>query len=218
LKIFHGVGYKAAALTHAVIAAVFGATCLLTILVTIWRGNFDIIWWVTSLLGLIIIAAIAAPILRIMIPSEITVAPHLRGSTGGLFVYLMPCFITQLFGLYITAIRWWLVFYILDKPISLADAWMAAIIHMVAITAGPANGIGLREWLIGIGGQLGGLNSSLDIDMRVSMSAALIDRAVEATVLITLGLLGLAFLRYVTRRATNSNIDTEQPQAADSSH
>jgi len=93
---------------------------------------------------------------------------------------------------------------------------MAAIIHMVAITIGPANGIGLREWLIGIGGKLGGLNSSLDIDMRVSMSAALIDRAVEAIVLITLGLLGLAFLRYVTRRATNNDTETEQPQAANS--
>jgi len=215
LKIFHGVGYKAAALTHAVIAGVFGATCLLTILVTVWRGNFDIVWWATTLIGLIILAGIAAPILRILIPTETTVDPRLRGSIGGSFAYLLPCFAAQLLGLCITAIRWWLVFQILDRPIALADAWMAAIIHMVSITAGPANGIGLREWLIGIGGQLGGLSSSLDMDMRASRSAALIDRAVEASVLIVLGLLGLAFLRFVTRHSTVDDTAAEQSRTTD---
>jgi len=214
LKIFHGVGYKAAALTHAVIAGVFGATCLLTILITVWRGSFDMTWWVTALIGLVILAGIAAPIMRILIPSEMPVTRNLRESTGRVFAYLVPCFVAQLLGLYVTAIRWWLVFRILDRPIDLADAWMAAIIHMVSIMAGPANGIGLREWLIGIGGQLGGLNASLDVDMRVSMSAALIDRAVEAIVLIVLGLLGLAFLRYMARHTTDSSTEAEQPRAS----
>ncbi|MAF82471.1 MAG: hypothetical protein QGH93_08630 [Gammaproteobacteria bacterium] len=215
LKIFHGVGYKAAALTHAVIAAVFCSTCLITLLVTIWHGSFDIVWWVISLLGLGIVAGVGTPILRIAIPSDMAVDSRLRDSTGAAAAYLAACLTVQLIGLYVTAIRWWLVFHILDRPIALADAWVAAIIHMVSIMAGPANGIGLREWLIGIGGQLGGLSSGLEMDMRISMSAALIDRAVEAIVLIVLGLLGLAFLRYLTRGSKNNHTD-ENLWAADS--
>jgi hypothetical protein len=157
-------------------------------------------------------AGIAAPILRILIPAEMPVVSQLHNSFTSSFIYLASCFAIQLVGLYFTAVRWWLVFQIMEQPISLANAWMAGIIHMVAIMAGPANGIGLREWLIGVGGQLGGIGSSLEMDMRVSMSAALVDRAVEAIVLIVLGLLGLAFLRYVARRSTTSPNDVEQPQ------
>lgn len=204
LKHIHGVGYRAAIFTHAVIAFIFGVSCVLTILITVWRGSIDWVWWVTSLTALLVVAVISAPILRIVIPSEMAVDSRLHSSFGAAVAYLVPCFMAQLLGLYCSAVRWWLVFHILDRPIALADAWMAAIIHMVAIMAGPANGIGLREWLIGIGGQLGGVRSGLEMDLRVSMSAALVDRAVEAVVLVVLGLAGLAFLRHMYRRFADS--------------
>jgi hypothetical protein len=207
LKHLHGVGYRAAILTHAVIVVVFVSSSLLTTLITIWRGSFDIVWWLTSLIGLGVLAGITAPILRAAIPSSMNMDPRLCGSLSSLVTYLVPCFAAQLLTLFFTAIRWWLVFRILDRPIGLADAWLAAVIHVVAVMAGPANGIGLREWLIGIGGTLGGLSSDPEMNLQISISAALVDRAVEAIVLIVLGLLGLAFLRHVQRRFTNTRAD-----------
>jgi len=207
LKHFHGVGYRAAVFTHAVILIVFLSSSLLTVVVTVWRGSIDAVWCLTSLAGILILAGLTAPLLRLLMPSEIAVNPRLHSSVGALIAYLIPCFMAQILGLFVTALRWWLIFRILERPIALADAWMAAVVHMVSLTAGPANGIGLREWLIGISGKLGGLSSGLEIDLRVSMSAALIDRAVEAAVLVVLGLLGLAVLRLVYRGSGSGDAD-----------
>ena len=207
LKHFHGVGLRAAVFTNVLIGIIFVASSILTIAITIWRGEFDLAWWATTLGGIGILTGIAAKILQAVLPAAMPVEPRLRNSTGAAVAYLAPCFAFQLLGLYVTAIRWWLVFHILGRPIALADAWLAAIVHMVTIAAGPANGIGLREWLIGIGGQLGGINAGLNMDLRMSMSAALIDRAIEAVVLILLGVLGLAFLRYMTRDTTINRTD-----------
>ncbi len=210
LKQIHGVSLRAAILTHAVIAVVFVSSSLLTALITVWRGNIDIVWWVTSVTGLGVLTVVIAPILRAAISSDSEAGSNLHSSVGAVIWYLLPCFAVQLLGLYCTALRWWLVFQVLDRPIALADAWMAAIIHMIAVMAGPANGLGLREWLIGIGGQFGGLHAGLELDLRVSMSAALIDRAAEAAVLSVLGLLGLAFLRYRHQRLTKGSVRAEQ--------
>ena len=98
-------------------------------------------------------------------------------------------------ALFAVAVRWWIVFRMLDRPISLIDAWLAAITHMVSIMLGPANGLGLREWLIGIAGQQGWLSAALHSDIGLGLTAALVDRAVEAVVLIVCGVCGLWFLR-----------------------
>jgi hypothetical protein len=123
----------------------------------------------------------------------------MRDSVGWAGRYLMICLLAQVAALFAAALRWWLVFRILEHPISLADAWLAAIVHMLSVMLGPANGLGLREWLIGIGGQQGWLSDALGSDIGVGLTAALVDRAAEAVVLIVCGLLGLWFLRRANR-------------------
>jgi hypothetical protein len=137
----------------------------------------------------------AMPLLRIALPGSIPVDSRMRNSHAWVIQYLSVCLLAQLAALVATAMRWWLVFRILDRPISIADAWLAAIVHMVSIWIAPANGLGLREWLIGILGQQGWLSDAVHSDIGMGLTAALFDRSVEAAVLIVAGLLGLWFLR-----------------------
>jgi hypothetical protein len=199
LRQYHGVGLRAAVLSHMIIGVVFVAAAAVILLATAWRGNLDAGWWAILAVGLAVSALLGAPVLRAAIPRSTPVDARMRDSVGWAGRYLMICLLAQVAALFAAALRWWLVFRILEHPISLADAWLAAIVHMLSVMLGPANGLGLREWLIGIGGQQGWLSDALGSDIGVGLTAALVDRAAEAVVLIVCGLLGLWFLRRANR-------------------
>jgi hypothetical protein len=199
LRQYHGVGFRAAVLTHVLIGAIFAAAVVITLLTTVWRGVFDAWWWVISAAGLGFSALLAAPLLRASLPLSMPVDSRMRDSLYWAGRYLFVCLLVQVAALFAAALRWWLVFRMLGHPISIADAWLAAIVHMFSVMLGPANGLGLREWLIGIAGQRGWLSDTLGSDIGVGLTAALADRAVEAVVLIICGLIGLWFLRRKTR-------------------
>jgi hypothetical protein len=199
LRQYHGVGFRAAVLTHVLIGAIFAAAVVITLLTTVWRGVFDAWWWVIAAAGLALSALLAAPLLRASLPLSMPVDSRMRDSLYWAGRYLFVCLLVQVAALFAAALRWWLVFRMLGHPISIADAWLAAIVHMFSVMLGPANGLGLREWLIGIAGQRGWLSDTLGSDIGVGLTAALADRAVEAVVLIICGLIGLWFLRRKTR-------------------
>jgi hypothetical protein len=144
-------------------------------------------------------AWLAAFGLRAVLPGNMPVDPRLQNSLYWATCYLFVCLLVQVAALFAAALRWWLVFRILDRPISAVDAWLAAILHTFSIMLGPANGLGLREWLIGIASQQGWLSDTLGADIGTGLTAALADRAVESVVLITCGLIGLWFLRRLIR-------------------
>ena len=195
LRQYHGVGFRAAVLTHILIGAMFVATATIILLATALRSAYDAGWWSILVAGLILAAVLAAPVWRLSIPHSMPVDSRMRDSIGWVARYLFVCLVAQVAALFAAALRWWLVFRMLDRPISIADAWLAAIVHMVSIMLGPANGLGLREWLIGIVGQQGWLGDALPADIGVGLTAALVDRTIEAAVLIVAGSLALWFLR-----------------------
>jgi hypothetical protein len=119
----------------------------------------------------------------------------MRSSSRWRISFVAQCLLLQGLAFFATAVRWWIVFRILVKPVSLGDAWMAAAVHMVTVMGGPANGLGLREWLIGIAAQRGLFSAELQTDLGAGVAAALIDRAAEAAVVVVLGLFGLALIR-----------------------
>ena len=200
LRQYHGVGFRAAVLTHMLIGAMFVATAAVILLATAWQNISDVWWWIISATGLFLAILLAMPLLRLALPRNMPVDSRMRNSRAWVIEYLSACMLAQLAALVAAALRWWLVFRMLDRPISMADAWLAAIVHMVSVMLGPANGLGLREWLIGIIGQQGWLSDAVDANVGVGLTAALVDRTVEATVLIVAGLLGLWFLRRLRRR------------------
>ena len=200
LRQYHGVGLRAAVLSHMLIGLVFAAAAGVILLATAWRGDLDAWWWVLLATGLIFAALLGAPVLRVLLPRSMPVDSRLRDSVGWARKYLFTCLLAQVAALFAAALRWWIVFRMLGRPLSMADACMAAIVHMLSITLGPANGLGLREWLIAIAGQQGWLSDALRSDIGVGLTAALVDRAAEAVVLIVCGLLSLLFLRRVIRK------------------
>jgi hypothetical protein len=199
LKQYHGVGLRAAALTHLLIGAMLVAAVLTIFLATAWSSVFDAFWWALVAAGLAAFALLAAFGLRAVLPGNMPVDPRLQNSLYWATCYLFVCLLVQVAALFAAALRWWLVFRILGHPISAVDAWLAAILHTFSIMLGPANGLGLREWLIGIASQQGWLSDTLGADIGTGLTAALADRAVEAVVLITCGLIGLWFLRRLIR-------------------
>ena len=206
LKQYHGVGFRAAVLTHIMIGAIFAAAVAVILLATALRSVFDPGWWTITGTGLAILALLAAFVLRTCLPRSLPVDSRMRDSLGWAGRFLFVCLLMQVAALFATALRWWLVFRMLGRPISIADAFLAAIVHMVSVMLGPANGLGLREWLIGIAGQQGWISGTLGSDISVGLTAALADRAVEAVVLIICGLLGLWFLRRTIRKPSDREV------------
>jgi hypothetical protein len=194
LRQYHGVGFRAAVLTHIMIGAIFAAAVAVILLATAFRSVFDAWWWAIAGAGLAILALLAA---------FVPVDSRMRESLGWAGRFLFICLLMQVAALFATALRWWLVFRMLDRPISIADAFLAAIVHMISVMLGPANGLGLREWLIGIAGQQGWLSAAHGSGIGVGLTAALADRAVEAVVLIICGLIGLWFLRRAMRNPSD---------------
>jgi len=201
LRQYHGVGFRAAVVTHLLIGVMFVAAVAVVLLATAWRDIFGASWWTIVALGLAAFALLVALLLRASLPSSLPVDSQLRHSLYWTGRYVFVCLLVQLAALFAVALRWWLVFRMLGRPISAADAWLAAIVHMLSVMLGPANGLGLREWLIGIAGQQGWLSDTLGSDIGVGLTAALTDRAVEAVVLIICGLIGLWFLRRAISRS-----------------
>lgn len=207
LRYFHGVGLRAAVISHLLIAVVFVATCAITLAITLWRVEFDWLWWATVIAAFIAVILVGAPLLGIFMPEAVPVDPRMRDSKSWRINFLAQCLLSQGLGLFATAVRWWLVFRILDKPISLGDAWLAAVVHMVTVMGAPANGLGLREWLIGIVAERGLLSTGLEANLGAGVAAALVDRAAEAVVLVVAGLFGLALIRrgLGARKAATAN-------------
>lgn len=195
LRYFHGVGLRAAVISHTLIVIVFVAACGITFLVTLWRPQIDIGWVAAIITAFLIAVLVGAPLLGLLVPLSVQMDPEMRHSRKRQAGFLGLCFLIQGLGLAATTVRWWLVFAILDRPATFTDAWLAAVVHMVTIAGGPANGLGFREWLIGLAGQRGLFSPGLQIDLGAGVAAALFDRAVESIVIVAFGLFGLALLR-----------------------
>jgi cytochrome c oxidase subunit IV len=195
LRHFHGVGLRAAIVTHALVVGIFLVTCTAVFFLTVWRPEFGVIWAVSVIGVFSVLTIIGAPLLGVLIPSNVAVDPGIRDSRSRQMGFLALCFAIQILTLVATTIRWWLVFVIMGTPTSLADAWLAALVHMVTVMGGPANGLGFREWVIGFAAERGFFGMDTQLNLGTGVAASLVDRGVEAVVLIVLGLLGLILVR-----------------------
>lgn len=195
LRYFHGVSLRAAVLTHVVLGGVFLTTSVISLAITLWRPPFGAGWLALAALSLIAVLAVGIPLLRMIVRVSAPEGRQLTASLRGAFLYLLASFLLQGLTLLCTAWRWWLAFRVANQPISLPEAWLNAIVHLTAVTLGPANGLGLREWLIGITSTQGWLVNGLQMPLGTGMMVALIDRSVEAVVVISLGSLSLFLLR-----------------------
>jgi hypothetical protein len=195
LKHFHGVGLRAAIVTHAMVVSIFLVTCTVAFFLTAWRPEFGLLWGVSIFGSFSVLTIVGAPLLGLLIPANVAADPRIRDSRFAQMIFLALCFAMQILALVATTVRWWLVFLIMDKPMSLADSWLAALVHMVTVMGGPANGLGFREWVIGFAVQRGFFGMQTDLDLGAGVAASLVDRGVEVVVLVPLGLLGLILLR-----------------------
>lgn len=195
LRHFHGVGLRAAVVTHALIVAVFIMSCGIALLIMAWRPESGVMSGVVIVVAFVVLTVIGAPLLGVLIPAKVAVDSRMRTSRTWRIGFLALCFGTQVLSLAVTAVRWWLVFLIMGKPASLADSWLAALVHVVTVMGGPANGLGFREWLIGFAAQRGFFSAEAQLNLSTGMAVSLVDRAAEAIILIVAGLFGLALVR-----------------------
>jgi len=94
-------------------------------------------------------------------------------------------------NVFMTAVRWWLVCKVMGQPVPVDDALLMSITHSISSIL-PANGLGMREWLIGM---FFGGDAPADF-----VAISLIDRAAEALVVIPAGLVGLWWLHRQLRK------------------
>lgn len=190
LKKQHGVGYKASLLIHAMIAGAMLAAYLAVVAVTAWRGKLDLIWWLALLASMPLAAAIGAALVQRMLPrrdepADEAASAALRHPWPWTFGHLLLWIAVAMANVFITGARWFFVGQIMDKPLPPHDALLMSVLHNLT-SALPANGMGAREWLIGI---LFGGDAPADF-----VALAVVDRAAEATIIVPAGLLALVFL------------------------
>lgn len=201
----HGIGYAASVLIHLMIAGALFGSMLGMLGATVWRGRIDAWWWATVAVSVPTIAIIGAIAVQRMLPRRVANAEPdanpaaLRHSFGWSVAHLSVWIVIGYALLLITAVRWWLVCKVMDQPVPVGDALLMAITHSASSIL-PANGLGMREWLIGV---LFGGNAPADF-----VAISLIDRAAEAVVVIPAGLIGLWWLHRQLRK-----LPTTEPEA-----
>ena len=92
------------------------------------------------------------------------------------------------------AVRWSVAFRIYGAPVSLREALLISIVHQLSVSLGPANGLGLREWIVGLATGSGFLGIAAVRGLEVGVAVSIIDRAAEVLVVVPAGLLGMAWL------------------------
>ena len=137
---------------------------------------------------MLIAAILLLYLLRAVVPADMPVSGALSGTWLQGVTYLLFCLFGQILIQLSVALRWWIAFRMLGQNVDLPTAWILAILHMVTELIGPANGLGLREWLVGLVGgfELAGISPAFNL--AEGMSASLLDRAVEAAVIILVGI------------------------------
>lgn len=97
---------------------------------------------------------------------------------------------------FVWAARYYAAFALIDYTISIESALAFACISMIA-TLVPffSNGLGLREWAIGLAAQL-----LTDYQLEHGITAELVNRAGELIVVLIAGLVGIAWLAHLRRK------------------
>jgi hypothetical protein len=202
LRQYHGIGYLASGLSHFLLAAALGASLVLLAALTVWRSDLDFAWWVGLSLGCaasgglisIGVKAFAPRPLAEIVQRSFLGGPWLRSSMQVSAWCAVSCGLVLL-----GAVRWCVAFRIYGKPVSLREALLISIVHQLAAALGPANGLGLREWLVGLVAGSGFLGMAAVSGLQVGVAVSIIDRAAEVLVVVPAGLLGIAWLAHRRR-------------------
>ncbi|MEE8155857.1 MAG: hypothetical protein V3T53_12970 [Phycisphaerales bacterium] len=98
---------------------------------------------------------------------------------------------------FVWAARYYAAFALIDYAISMEAALAFACISMIA-TLVPffSNGLGLREWAIGLAAPL-----LIDYQLEIGITAELVNRAGELIVVLIAGLAGIAYLTHLRRQS-----------------
>jgi len=205
LKRRHGIGYGAQVLIHAMIAGAMLASYFCVLGATLWRPRLDGLWWAATAAGVVGFALVGAVVVHWVLPRHRRDAGEAgrRHSFAWTAAHLAGWIAVSLVNVFVTAGRWWVVGRIMDERIAPDAALLMSVTHNLSAVL-PANGLGMREWLIGVlfGGAAPGN----------FVAISLIDRAAEAIVLIALGLLSIWWLR---RRGLQLDADAESVDATD---
>jgi len=175
LKLRHGLPLRQSVWITIVILAV-GLTAMLAVSAAalLWDGDVGKWRGVTVL----IVAAVAAPLmlkalLRRPAPDNWTWTP------------------LRMFDVAVTACRLWLAFRIIGQPVSPSFAVLcAAASALVAMLPLSPNGLGLSEWAVAAIAEMTAV-----IEGPVGLAAKLVDRAIEALVIVLCGAPAIGLLR-----------------------
>jgi len=202
LKHRHGVTYRASVLIHIMIAGALFSALAICGAVTVWRGAFDLGWVAASAAGLVGCSLVGAAIVRHMLPKRHGVdAEQVRVHSFSWTAAHLALWILLAMGtIFMIAVRWWIVCNMMNRPITPERAAVMAVLHTFSNIL-PANGLGQREWLMGL---LFGGEAPADL-----VAISLVDRAAEAAVLTVVGIITLAWLH----RADPSALHSEEVES-----
>jgi len=202
LRQYHGIGYLASGLSHSLLAATVGASLVLLAVLTAWRSHLDAVWWLGLLLGCAAAGGLISVAVHALIPSRLVEVAQ-RSSLGRSWMrrtlqFSVWCAVSCALVL-LGALRWCTAFRIYGEPISLREGLLISIVHLLSAALGPANGLGLREWIVGLAAGSGFLGIAAVRGLEVGVAVSIIDRAAEVLVVVPTGLLGIAWLAHRRR-------------------
>jgi hypothetical protein len=197
----YGIGYIDSVVIHLIIGGCVFSPILASLLMTLLYPQFDGVWFIGTAALSLLAAVVGAVMLQRLRPASLHAA--VGGSRHGHSVRRWAAVLTGgiLVGhavLWFTAGRLYVAFDIFGSPIAYRDALFLAMVDSATRALFIANGLGLREWLIGFGASEGLLSTTPSL--KTALAASLIDRAAEALVVVPIGLLSLLWLHHEQRR------------------
>ncbi|MBI1369464.1 MAG: hypothetical protein GC162_12520 [Planctomycetes bacterium] len=192
LKKYHGIGYRANVFTLVTLAAGTSAIYVLLGLLTFWRDGFDVVWGIGLAVGLAMLSGVGWIFVR---PG---VAKFGAGATPrrDLIVWIYIWGVVRVLDALAIAGRFMVASQIMDKPMDIEVALLAAVVCNFAVMAAPVpGGLGLREWL---GGWVAksGFRGAGKLPLATGVGILVVDRAAEIAVFIVTGVIGLVYLHH----------------------
>ncbi len=195
LKHQHGIGYRNSAIILAIVMGVSTAVYALGCMVAL----YDITAAGRLLIAHVFFASAVPAGVAVIVMLGMRIV-HQR-ARAGVVESAATAVIPRAGELCATAGRLWLVFAVIGHRIDMREAIVLASCGMFITLVGlTPNGLGLREWFYGLIAASGFFGGDVQGGLELGLTAAMVDRAAEAMVVLPAGLVSGGYLRRKMRR------------------
>lgn len=207
LKRGHGITYRASGGVLVVVLVISAIAYAVGLATALWTAPTDGRSTLVRVFFTVAIPAAAAAAVAIVHRAS------QRRTIPGVVENAATAMLPRAGEMVLTALRLSLVFGVIGQAIEMREAVILATCGMFITLVGlTPNGLGLREWLYGAIAASGFFSGDVEGGLQLGLTAALVDRAAEAAVVVPAGLMSMVYLKRRARAVSCDSAGDTPPQ------